>query len=65
MTTPPEPDRLLTTRAAVVLLTALVLGLVAGALSFLATQNVAAAVLVGGGAVVAVVPVINAILDRP
>jgi hypothetical protein len=46
----PSPGPLLTVRAAVVVLTALVAGLVAGALAFLAHQDVATAVLVAGGA---------------
>lgn len=41
---------LLTTRAAVVLLLALVAGLVAGGLSYLSEPSLPSAVLVGGGA---------------
>jgi hypothetical protein len=46
----PSPDPLLTVRTTVVLMIALVVGLVAGGLAFLAHCNVATAVLVGGGA---------------
>jgi len=46
----PTPGPLLSVRAAVVLLIAAVVGLVAGALGFLATGSVPAAVLTGGGA---------------
>ena len=45
-----SPGPLLTVRAAVVLLIALVVGLVAGTLGLLAYRDVPAAVLVGGGA---------------
>jgi hypothetical protein len=48
MSTPPDP--LLTVRATVVLLAALLVGLLAGVLSYLASPNVPTAVLVGGGA---------------
>lgn len=45
---PPGP--LLTVRTTVILLTALVIGLVAGGLAVFAHRDVATAVLVGGGA---------------
>jgi hypothetical protein len=50
LSTPP-PSPLLTVRAAVVLLTAVVIGLVAGGLGYLAHHDVATGVLIGGGAV--------------
>jgi hypothetical protein len=43
-------EPLFTVRAAVVLLTALLVALVGGAVAFLAYQDLATAVLVGGGA---------------
>ncbi len=48
MSTPPEP--LLTIRAAVVLMMSLIIGLMAGALGYLAQHNVATAFLIAGGA---------------
>ncbi|MEU4421075.1 hypothetical protein AB0F81_10635 [Actinoplanes sp. NPDC024001] len=45
-----KPDPLLTVRTAVVLLLALVVGVLAGALSYLTDGSVPAAVLWGGGA---------------
>jgi hypothetical protein len=47
---PPPPDPLLTVRAALVLLTAIVVGLVAGGLGYLAHHDVPTAVLVAGAA---------------
>ena len=46
----PTAEPLLTLRAAVVLLTALVIGLVAGVLGYIAQHDVATAFLIGGGA---------------
>jgi len=47
----PSPTKpILTTRAAVVLLLAVVAGLMAGALSYLADGSLPSAVLMGGGA---------------
>ena len=48
MSTPPGP--LLTVRAALVLLMAIVVGLVAGGLAYLADHDIPTAVLVGGAA---------------
>ncbi|MFC7529768.1 hypothetical protein [Actinoplanes sp. GCM10030250] len=48
--TPSSPGPLLTVRAAVVLLLALVIGILAGALSYLADRSVPSAALWGGGA---------------
>jgi hypothetical protein len=50
MTRQPRPEPLLSTRAAVVLLLGLVVGVLAGGLSYLASRSVPAAVLVGGAA---------------
>ena len=47
---PSPPGPLLTVRTAVVLLLALVVGLLAGALSYLSNRSVPVAALVGGGA---------------
>jgi hypothetical protein len=47
---PSEPERLLSLRATMVLLLAVLTGVAAGVLAHLAGQPVAAAVLVGGGA---------------
>jgi hypothetical protein len=63
MSTPP-PDRLLTVRAAVVLLTAMVVGLVAGGLGYLAHHDVATGVLIGGGAVGGALMLFHTLLDR-
>jgi hypothetical protein len=60
----PTPDSLLTVRAALVLLGALSIGVVAGALSYLAQPNVASACLVGGGAVAAAVLLLNTVVGR-
>lgn len=51
MSTPKKTDtRLLTLRSAVVLLFAVIIGAIAGGLTFLTTKSAPAAVLVGGGA---------------
>ncbi len=60
MSSPPEP--LLSLRAAVILLIALFVGVIAGVLSYLASSNIAAAALVGGGAVTVILPVTHSIL---
>lgn len=60
----PPPEPLLTVRAAVVLLTAALVGLVAGALSYLTNLNVPTAVLVGGGAAAATLTLVHAILAQ-
>lgn len=46
----PTPGPLLSVRAAVILLIAVVAGIVAGVLGYLATGSLPAAVLTGGGA---------------
>lgn len=46
----PSPGPLLTVRATLVLLIAIIVGSVAGGLSYLAQHNVATSVLVAGGA---------------
>jgi hypothetical protein len=48
--TPQPPGPLLTIRAAVVLLFALIVGLLAGGLSYLTNHSVPSAMLLGGGA---------------
>lgn len=63
MSTPP-PSPLLTVRAAVVLLTAIVVGLVAGALGYLAHHDVATGVLIGGGALGAALLLFHSLLGR-
>jgi len=45
-----SPNRLLTVRAALLLLIAAIVGLVAGAVGYFAYRDLAIAVLVGGGA---------------
>jgi hypothetical protein len=47
---PPSPGPILTLRAAVVLLIALVVGIASGVVGFLAHYDAATAVLIGGGA---------------
>nr|WP_258545140.1 hypothetical protein [Micromonospora provocatoris] len=65
MTSPaPDPGPLLTVRAAVILLLALVIGVLAGALSYLAQGSVPAAILVGGGAAGAALLLFHTIIDR-
>ena len=63
MSTPP-PSPLLTVRAAVVLLTALVVSLVAGGLGYLAHHDVATGVLIGGGAMGGAVALVHTLLGR-
>jgi hypothetical protein len=60
----PSPDPLLTVRAAVVLLIAVVVGLVAGAVGFLAHRDLPTAVLVGGGAAGAALVLFHGLLGR-
>ena len=62
--TPPPPSPLLSVRAAVVFFGALVIGLLAGTLSFLAAPNVPAAVLVGGGALAVALPLLHAVIGK-
>ncbi|OHV27825.1 MULTISPECIES: hypothetical protein [Pseudofrankia] len=47
---PSQPGPLLTVRAALVMLLALVVGVLAGGLSYLADPSLPSAILVGGGA---------------
>jgi hypothetical protein len=62
--TPASPGPLLTVRAAVVLLLALVVGVLAGVLSFLAEHSVPAAVLWGGGAAGGALMLFHSIIGR-
>ena len=59
-----SPDPLLTVRAAVILLLALVIGVLAGVLSYLTDHSVAGAVLWGGGAAGAALVLFNSIVSR-
>jgi hypothetical protein len=65
-TQPParEPESLLSLRATVVLLLAVLTGVAAGVLAYLAGQAVAAAVLVGGGAAGAAVGLFHNLIER-
>ncbi|MFG2064085.1 hypothetical protein ACGFIK_21995 [Micromonospora sp. NPDC048871] len=63
-TGPRDIEPLLTVRAAVVLLLAVLTGVAAGVLIHLAGQPLAAAVLVGGGAVGAAIPLFHSIIGR-
>lgn len=60
MTNPPSPGPLLSLRAAVILLTAVVIGCGAGVLAYLAGQPIASAILVGAGAAGAAIGLANA-----
>jgi hypothetical protein len=60
----PSPDPLLTVRAALVLLIAIVVGLVAGVLGYFATSAIANAALIGGGAAGAALALFHTVLDR-
>ena len=60
--TPPAP--LLTVRAAVVLLTALIVGVLAGGLAYLVDHSVPAAVLWGGGAAGGAVLLFHTVIGR-
>ena len=63
MATPPDP--LLTVRATVVLLVAVLIGIVAGYLGYLANSgSLATAVLVGGGATGAALALFHNLLGR-
>ena len=61
---PPTPSPLLTVRAAVVLLLALVVGLLAGGLAYLADHSLPAAVLVAGGAAGGALLLFHKVIDR-
>ena len=63
MATPP-PGPLLSVRAALVLLIAIVVGLVAGTLGYFANGGVATAVLVGGSAAGGALALFHTLLDR-
>lgn len=63
MATPP-PGPLLSVRAALVLLIAVVVGLVAGILGYLAYGGIAIATLVGGGGSGAALALVHNLLDR-
>jgi hypothetical protein len=56
------PDTLLTIRAAVVLLLALLIGVLAGWLAYLKSQSVPGAMLVGGGAAAGAVIFFNQLI---
>ena len=60
----PAPSHLLTVRAALVFLGASVVGVIAGALSYIAQGEVASACLVGGGAIAAAVILLNSMIGR-
>jgi hypothetical protein len=62
--TPASPGPLLTVRAAVVLLLALVVGVLAGVLSFLVDHSVPSAVLWGGGAAGGALMLFHSIIGR-
>lgn len=60
----PPPGPLLTVRAAVVLLIAVVVGLIAGVTGYLAYRDFPTAVLVGGGAAGGTLALFHSLLDR-
>lgn len=60
----PQPGPLLSVRAALVLLIAVVVGLVAGILGFLASGGIAMAVLIGGGCGGSALALFHTLLDR-
>jgi hypothetical protein len=62
MATPP-PGPLLSVRAALVLLIAVVVGLVAGILGFLANEGIAMAALIGGGGGGSALALFHSLLD--
>jgi hypothetical protein len=61
---PPPSDPVLSVRTAVVLVLSVVTGLVAGALGYLSQHDVAAAVLIGGGALGCSVMLFDHLLGR-
>lgn len=63
MITPP-PGPLLSVRAALVLLIAVLVGLVTGILGYCAYGEIAVAALIGAGAAGGAVPLVHALLDR-
>jgi hypothetical protein len=64
MHAPPPPGPLLTTRAALIWLTAIVVGLVAGTLGYLANHDIPTAILIGGGATGNAIVLFHTVLDR-
>lgn len=62
--TPSSPGPLLTVRAAVLLLLALVVGVLAGGLSYLADHSVPSAVLWGGGAAGGALALFHTLIGR-
>ena len=60
----PGPEPLITVRAMVVLLTAVLVGLIAGGLGYMAYGDAPTAALVGGGATGAALALINSLLSR-
>ena len=60
----PPPDPLLTVRAVVVLMLSLIVGLLAGGLSYLAAHDVPTALLVAGGAFGGTVALSHSLLGR-
>ena len=59
-----EPTPLLTVRATVILLLAVLVGITAGVLTYLAQRSVPGAVLAGGGATGAAIALFNTIIGR-
>jgi hypothetical protein len=59
-----RPEPLLTERAMLMLLAAITIGLVAGALGYLSTHDLAAATLVGGGATGGGLALLNGLVAR-
>jgi hypothetical protein len=63
MATPP-PGPLLSVRAALILLIAIVVGLIAGVLGYFANEGIATAVLIGGGGAGGALALFHSLLDR-
>lgn len=61
---PPPSDPFLSVRTALILVIALLVGIVAGALGFLGYGTVAGAVLIGGGAAGGAMMMFHAVLGR-
>lgn len=60
----PSPDPLLTVRATVILLLALIVGAAAGGLTYLAHRSLPGAVLVGGSATGGAILLFNTMIGR-
>ena len=60
----PSPDPLLTVRAAVVLLLALITGVAAGVLGYLAHRSFPGALLIGGSAAGGAIMLFNTMIGR-